>query len=304
MDIFLKSKTDADWFRFPIMPDSISVKTSAKAQSINIIGVGEVKVPRGTQLTGYSWNGIFPHESNSGHSFVFDWQEPTAIVQKLREWQEAGETLTLMVTELCINEDVFIEGFNYEYRGIGDCSYTINLSVRRELTITTVPMETLPEDSPAAVATQTGKVKGAKSVKYRSEPSNKATVLGSHPKGTVLQLISKKGSWWKFEQADAPEGFAWMNKKYIKVTATKTSSGKKMKDAIKSVNKGIDTKKSNTYTVQSGDTLYTIAKSQLGDGTRYMELYMLNRTSIDSLNFGKEENRLTIYVGLILKLPT
>lgn len=304
MDIYLKPKTESEWFRFPVMPDRINIKSSAKSQTINIINIGEIKVPRGSQLTGYSWNGILPAEANSGHSFVFDWQEPTAIIKKLREWQEAGETLTLMVTELCINEDVFIESMNYEYQGVGDCSYTINLSVRKELSISTVPMLLLPEDTPSAQPTQTGKVKGAKNVKYHSEAKSKSTVLGSHPKGTILQLISKKGSWWKFVQEDAPEGFAWMNKKYITVTAAKTSSGTKLADAIKSTNKGIDTTKGNTYTVQANDTLYTIAKAQLGDGTRYLELYMLNRTAIDSLNFGKEVSRYTIYMGLILKLPT
>ena len=47
-----------------------------------------------------------------------------------------------------------------------------------------------------------------------------------------------------------------------------------------------------TYTVQSGDSLWQIAQSQLGDGARYQEIKALNGLSDD-----------TIYPGQVLQLP-
>lgn len=62
--------------------------------------------------------------------------------------------------------------------------------------------------------------------------------------------------------------------------------------------------RANTYMVKQGDTLYTIALAQLGDGMRYDEIYQMNRAAIDALNKGREVIKYTVYPGLILKLPS
>lgn len=51
-------------------------------------------------------------------------------------------------------------------------------------------------------------------------------------------------------------------------------------------------KPQRTYTVKSGDTLWGIAKKELGSGARYTEIVKLN---------GLKTN--TIYSGQVLKLP-
>lgn len=50
-----------------------------------------------------------------------------------------------------------------------------------------------------------------------------------------------------------------------------------------------------SYTVKSGDTLWNIAKRCLGEGSRYMEIYTLNKDLIKNPNL--------IYVGQVLALP-
>ena len=316
MDIFLRPKdTDDEWFRFPLMPDSISISTAASVVTVTIINVGEIRVPRGNQLTSYAWQGTLPGEHMSDASFVFDWQPPQTIIQRLREWQETGTTLNLLVTELSINADVFIQTLQYEYHGAGDCDYNISLSVRKELSIAVVSKPTLPEDDGSSLpgaqnvdgangnssgTTKTGKVTGG-SVYYRKGPGMSYKAYGTYHKGDKLNLISKSGNWWKFECSKVKEGFAWMHAKYIKVTgaAAETEAQK----TLKKVNQKTG-KKGNTYTVKENDTLYTIAKAQLGDGTRYEEIYTMNQSAIDTMNKGKEVSKYTIYVGLILKLPS
>lgn len=51
-----------------------------------------------------------------------------------------------------------------------------------------------------------------------------------------------------------------------------------------------------TYTVKSGDCLWNIAKKYLGDGSRYNEIYSLNKDKITNPNL--------IYAGQVLTLPS
>jgi len=51
----------------------------------------------------------------------------------------------------------------------------------------------------------------------------------------------------------------------------------------------------NTYTVKKGDCLWNIAKKYLGDGSRYTEIYKLNKDKISNPNL--------IYPGQVLKMP-
>ena len=51
-----------------------------------------------------------------------------------------------------------------------------------------------------------------------------------------------------------------------------------------------------TYTVKSGDCLWNIAKKYLGDGSRYNEIYNLNKDKIKNPNL--------IYAGQVLTLPS
>lgn len=51
-----------------------------------------------------------------------------------------------------------------------------------------------------------------------------------------------------------------------------------------------------TYTVKSGDCLWNIAKKELGNGSRYIEIYNLNKDKIKNPNL--------IYPGQVLTLPT
>ena len=53
--------------------------------------------------------------------------------------------------------------------------------------------------------------------------------------------------------------------------------------------------KRESYTVQSGDCLWNIAKKYLGDGSRYQEIYDLNKNKITNPNL--------IYPGQTLALP-
>lgn len=91
------------------------------------------------------------------------------------------------------------------------------------------------------------------------------------------------------------------------ITFQDSSSGN-TKTATISSSRDTSTKTTEkTYTVQSGDSLWGIAKKQLGSGARYAELYARNRETIEET--AKKNGRASssnghwIYPGTVLKLP-
>lgn len=61
--------------------------------------------------------------------------------------------------------------------------------------------------------------------------------------------------------------------------------------------------KKKTYAVRAGDSLYKIAQSQLGAGSRWGEIYNANKATIDGANKGKKVEWTTVYPGQVLTIP-
>lgn len=60
--------------------------------------------------------------------------------------------------------------------------------------------------------------------------------------------------------------------------------------------------KPKTYTVKHGDSMWEIAKKYLGDGSKYKQLYNMNKDLIDKRNAKEGTSKYTIYTGQVLRL--
>ncbi|MCD8011654.1 MAG: LysM peptidoglycan-binding domain-containing protein [Lachnospiraceae bacterium] len=78
----------------------------------------------------------------------------------------------------------------------------------------------------------------------------------------------------------------------LKNSSSNKRSSSKSKKSKKSTKTGTTTR---TYTVKSGDCLWRIAQSLLGKGSRYTEIYNLNKDKIKNVNL--------IYPGQVLTIP-
>lgn len=238
MDIYLTNQSTGERIHVPLLPDRLNAKSGATVVSFSILKTGEVKIPRGSQLTGYSWSGVFPgvNSARSLQSVVVDWAEPRRLIDLLHSWEQQGSTIRLMITDISVNLDTFIESFTWEWFGVDDCAYTINLTQRRSLYVTTIIPPKPPEPEPTTTETPT-------------------TTTTTTPTGT--------GS---------------------KPTGGGGGGGK-------------------SYTVKSGDSLFSIALKELGDGTRWQEIYSANKSVIDAANAGKGVSQYTLQPGITLSLP-
>lgn len=138
--IRLRDVSTGKTFTFPANPESISGTLGAKYQSFDIISKGTVKVPKGTDVSEIKWSGEFFGSSKRNESVVNKayYQLPNSCVAQLREWQESGTRLNLIVTSTWINLDVTISSFQPEvYGAYGNVKYSITFSQAKDLKIYT-----------------------------------------------------------------------------------------------------------------------------------------------------------------------
>lgn len=136
MDIYVTDlKTDSR-FRFPMLPESISLTSGANFHAFQIIGVGDVKLPSGEQLTGVSWSGKLPGGNRKNDPYIKEWTDPKAVQSIFGNWQSQKEKLRLLITETPINIDVYISSFSMNYAGgYGDYDYNISFTQAKELKV-------------------------------------------------------------------------------------------------------------------------------------------------------------------------
>lgn len=234
MHMYLTAKPSGGRLQIPLLPDRLSVRTSAMTISAQIINLGEVKIPRGTSLTGYSWNGTFPGEHMRNYPFVTAWQQPRLIVNRIKEWMEKGQLLTLMLTEATINEDVFIESFTYEYQGKDTVTYSITLTAKRALTIKTVPPPPVPVKPPGKPPSTPNPAKVRTGHIVMSNPNERAPVL-YEPKagaraidhyrhGLAVGIYERIGNYYPVLHNAGPLGYGYILERYVRL-APEASQG-------------------------------------------------------------------------------
>lgn len=140
MDIRLIPVGSGSKFTFPALPEKVQGKYGAKYQSFDIISQGTVKVPKGTDVAEFSWDGVFFGESKKKEPIVRknSWKEPNECVKILQKYMQEETILNLIVTETWINVDVTISSFQPRPVGAyGNIEYSITFVQKKPLEIYT-----------------------------------------------------------------------------------------------------------------------------------------------------------------------
>lgn len=137
-NIYLTEVEGGGDFAFPALPEEIKVAYATKCQSYSIITLGDIKIPKGTEVDTISWNGTFYGAARKKLNFLNTWITPKTCISTLRQWRNKGTVLRLLVTSSPINLDVTIAKIEYKLSGgFGDITYTITLNAYKELKIYT-----------------------------------------------------------------------------------------------------------------------------------------------------------------------
>ena len=140
MDIKLIPAGNGSKFTFPALPEKVQGKYGAKYQSFDIISQGTVKVPKGTDVAEFTWDGVFFGESKRNEPIVKknSWKEPNECVKILNNFMKNETVLNLIVTETWINVDVTISLFQPRPAGAyGNVEYSITFVQKKPLQIYT-----------------------------------------------------------------------------------------------------------------------------------------------------------------------
>ena len=140
MDIKLIPVGSGAKFTFPALPEKIQGKYGAKYQSFDITSQGTVKIPKGTAVSEFSWDGVFFGKSKKMEPIVRQnsWKEPEECVKILSNFIKNETVLNLIVTGTWINIDVTISSFQARPTGAyGNVEYSIAFVQKKPLEIYT-----------------------------------------------------------------------------------------------------------------------------------------------------------------------
>lgn len=135
MDFYLTAP-DGGRIHLPVNPERVTAQTESKVQTVEVIALGDIDIPRGITPARIGWEGFFPGAARQNTVFVKTWQDPKALVGTISGWRRSNTKVRLLVTETPLNMDCYVAGFEHTWAGgYGDCQYRLDLTEARELVI-------------------------------------------------------------------------------------------------------------------------------------------------------------------------
>lgn len=164
-DIYIIDKQRDTRTRIPALPEIVNVNYATRFQRYNIMDAGEINIPSGEALTGYSWDALFPGDANRDEPWIHGaWKQPRSYQQTFNNYRRDGTALQLMITGTPIYDDVFLSEFDVRYEGgAGDFKYSIAFITARNLTIRSISVASTADTTSTAMYDK------------RAAPANSAT---------------------------------------------------------------------------------------------------------------------------------
>lgn len=157
VDIYIREKSGTREIRIPLLPEELQFPSGDTVGiSYEIMGLGEVVIPSGTELGGYAWKSAFPGEQRKNDPMIRgSWIDPKTYDSILNDWKKNGTELNLLVTGYPINSDVYVKKYNGTATGaFGDISYELEFMEAREIVVTTTKeQQTTTTTRPATTST-------------------------------------------------------------------------------------------------------------------------------------------------------
>lgn len=150
VDIYIREKSGIRQVRIPLLPEEITFKSGdATGVTYDIMGLGEVVIPSGTELGSWSWKSEFPGFLREHDPMIRGtWYQPHEYDSILNDWKKNGTELNLLVIGYPINVDVYLKEYHGAAVGaFGDIYYEISFIEARSIVVTTTKVEQTAADT-------------------------------------------------------------------------------------------------------------------------------------------------------------
>lgn len=200
---WMSNNTSKDKFRFPVLPDKITITHDSQNESVTVSGLGEVTFIQDPTAKTFEWSCWFPAVPHQG-SLKKKLRSPQEYVNKIEEWIASKKPVKFTVTDPKISLYCSIEAWNYYEQGgdPGTYYYTIKLKqyvepiIRKLDTTPTIKKATIGGGGGGGGGTKTGKVKTSGSrLKMYKKKSSSSKVLKKIKNGSTVTVNSQSGSW-------------------------------------------------------------------------------------------------------------
>lgn len=126
IDITIKDLTTGDYYVVPVLPETIPYELGDKeADTVNILGVGEVDFLRGKQLDGFTLDSFFPAEYDPSYCSTSDLLTPLEYRDLFNDWKNDAAPLQIIIPAAGVNMPMTLRSFRPTVQGAqGDIRYT------------------------------------------------------------------------------------------------------------------------------------------------------------------------------------
>lgn len=145
VDIYIREVGGTREIRIPWLPDAINVETGeASMATLEILNLGEVVVPTGVGLSGFSWESVFPGSGRTDTGMLRGtWKNPSHYDNILKDWKSKRTELNLLVTGYPINKNVYLQNYTcVAVGGFGDLEYTVSFKEARKISVKSTKVQT------------------------------------------------------------------------------------------------------------------------------------------------------------------
>jgi len=218
----MSNDTGKDKFRFPVLPEKITITSDGNNESVTVSGLGEVTIIQDPTAKTFEWSCHFPAVHHQGS--ISKPMTPQEYVDKIEAWKATKKPVKFTVTDPKISLYCSIESWNYYEKGgdPGTFYYTIKLKqyvepIVRKLDVTPIKKAVATGTSGGGGGSgypKSGKVKTSGSrLKMYQKKSSSSKVLKKIKNGKSVTVNSADGSWVNITYS-SKTGYA--KSKYIK----------------------------------------------------------------------------------------
>lgn len=123
--------------QFPVNPTEISLVRSGNNETIEVVKLGEITIPKGSKLATTEFSSFLPAQNN--YPFILTknkFERPNFYIKFIEERMRIKKPIRFIVSDTNINMLMLIDDFEYVYvAGTDDVNFSVSLKEYREVKV-------------------------------------------------------------------------------------------------------------------------------------------------------------------------